>query len=45
MIDEIIPRSRVGHNNLDGTKFEIGTGRELVRRRINGKEVYTPKWR
>jgi hypothetical protein len=44
MIDEIIPKGRVGHNNLDGTKYEIGTGRELVKRRINGRVVYTPRW-
>lgn len=44
MIDEIIPIGKIGHNNLDGSKFEIGTGRELIKRKINGKRVYTPKW-
>ena len=41
---EIIPNAKVGHNNVDGSKFEIGTGREVVKRKIRGRVVYVPKW-
>jgi hypothetical protein len=40
----IIPRVKVGHNNLDGSNFEIGTGREVVKRRVNGRDIYVYKW-
>jgi hypothetical protein len=43
-MNETIPRTKVGHNNLDGSKFEIGTGREVVKRKINGSEVYVYRW-